>query len=344
MTRDAILDSFVSLGQHLSSQEPHFPDPVIKEAVKANPWFTPNTINHAANAIIYMLQEDHLQTWLNKYHYSTLPSTIGIVMAGNIPLVGFHDFLCVGISGHKAMIKPSRQDDVLIRWIAKWLIKKNEGLSERIEFVERLKGMDAIIATGSNNTSRYFEYYFRDIPHVIRKNRSSLAVLHGNEPRESLQLLGKDIFMYYGLGCRNISLILMPEAFPISSLLNALEEYSNVSDHSKYKNNYDYNKSIFLVNSIPHFDSGFLLMTESDQTNSPLAVLHYLKYKDQSEISDFIQRHRQNIQCISTENAWLENSISFGNCQQPGPDDYADGVDTMKFLEEINQSPLNLSC
>lgn len=259
---------------------------------------------------------------------------IGLILAGNIPLVGFHDVLCVLASGHHALIKASSNDTRLIKYILNLLVEIAPEFKTRFTFVERLAHFDAVIATGSNNTSRYFEYYFGKVPHIIRKNRNSIALLTGNETKEQLFLLGHDIFDFFGLGCRNVSKLLVPAGYDFVPFFEAVEPHQPIIHHHKYNNNYDYNKSIYLVNSDKHLDNGFLLVKEDERLASPLAVLYFEYYDDMPAATSRLAELSEAIQCIVTHgHIDIGNQVvDFGQSQQPRLWDYADGVDTMAFL------------
>lgn len=260
-----------------------------------------------------------------------------MILAGNIPLVGIHDVLSVLISGNHALIKASSQDNRLIKAVLNRLVAIEPAIAKQFTFVERLEGFDAVIATGSNNSSRYFEYYFGKVPHIIRKNRNSVAVLTGHETNEQLFSLGADIFSYFGLGCRNVSKIFIPRDYRLATFFEAIEPYHDIIDHHKYNNNYDYNKSIYLVNRNEHLDNGFLLLKEDTGLISPLAVLFYEYYDDMEELSAKLNDQSSNIQCIVSETPLNVNSqpVAFGKSQSPALWDYADGVDTMDFLTKL---------
>jgi hypothetical protein len=259
---------------------------------------------------------------------------VGLILAGNLPLVGFHDVLCVLVSGNIAQIKASSQDARLIKYVLQLLTNIEPAFKERYQFLERLAGFDAIIATGSNNTSRYFEYYFSKVPHIIRKNRNSVALLTGQESKEQLYNLGKDIFDYYGLGCRNVSKMLVPQGYDFVPFFEAIEPHYTVAQHHKYHNNYDYNKAIYLVNRDKHFDNGFLLLKEDSRLASPLAVIFYEEYLDLIAAQQTLTELKDQIQCIvSAAPIQTGNQVvDFGQSQQPALWDYADGIDTLQFL------------
>jgi len=335
MTLAERIDAFSELGNKLRklSNSDSDLDNIVDKAGNENRWFTPQSIAQAIEGITFLLDTDKLHNWVKNYNVSQTPNQVGIVMAGNIPLVGFHDFLCVILAGHTAVIKPSSQDMVLIKTIIEMLVKIDPRLSERIIIAEKLNNVDAVIATGSDNTSRYFKKYFQNIPHIIRKNRTSVAVLSGLESENELQLLGHDIFSFFGLGCRNVAKIYLPIGYDMKILLKAQEGHREVINHPKYFNNYEYNKAIYLINGVDHLDTGFALFTQNTDTVSPLAVIYYEEYADLLHLYDTLKLNADKIQCI-VSNSKLASlpTVSFGQAQQPDIDDYADNVDTMAFL------------
>ncbi|MDB5024043.1 MAG: acyl-CoA reductase [Mucilaginibacter sp.] len=333
-----LADVFSTLGGQLS-----YPDEeltaLIQDEHYYNAWFTPSSAQHAVKASGKMLNNQDLLTWLSRYDLSNnkVSKKTGLILAGNIPLVGFHDVLCVLITGNHALIKASGQDSRLIKHVLNMLVNIDAGFKEQYTFVERLENFDAIIATGSNNTSRYFEYYFGKVPNIIRKNRNSVAVLNGSETTEQLYNLGHDIFDYYGLGCRNVSKLLVPKDYDFVPFFEAIEPYQSIINHHKYNNNYDYNKSIYLVNRDKHLDNGFLLVKEDERMVSPLAVLFYEQYQDINAVQALLTRQSENIQCIvsAIPLAVSNQEVNFGKSQQPALWDYADGIDTMDFLTKL---------
>jgi hypothetical protein len=330
------ISAFSHLGEVISSLSEEEKDKIAREVINKNPWFIKDSVTTALNGISYFLKVEKLKSWISGYHFkNNKVKNVGLAMAGNIPLVGFHDFLCVLISGHRCMIKLSSQDPYLLPLITSWLIEIEPRFKDLISFEERLKNMDAVIATGSDNTARYFEYYFRNIPHIIRKNRSSCAIILGEESIAQLKDLGNDVFSYYGLGCRNVSKLFVPDGFDFSLLDKGWESFSGIINQHKYAHNYDYQKSIFLVNGTPFIDLGYLLLTENSNLVSPISVLYYEYYKDQSHIHSLIDTSKDKLQCIVSVNSWFENSVAFGQAQMPELWDYADGVDTLKFLTKI---------
>jgi hypothetical protein len=314
----------------------------IQKAKESNPWYTHFHITTALDALGKMLEKDKLEEWIARYpqidQQQSGPKTIGVVNAGNIPLVGFHDFLCVLMAGHRYYAKLSSQDQHLPETMAGLLKRIEPAFGERIFFEEdHLRNFDAIIATGSNNTSRYFHYYFSKYPHIIRKNRNGVAVLTGNETGRELQKLADDIFLYFGMGCRNVSKIFVPEQYEMKRLLDNLSGYEDVINHPKYANNYDYNKSICIINQVPHYDTGFLLLKEAPQISSPIATLHYETYTSPGEVKKKLELEQEAIQCIVTHSGEFPGGIPFGQAQYPDLQDYADGKDTMHFLLSLNQ-------
>jgi len=335
LTSKQRIKAFVQLSYILQNPDEQL-SLLISAAKQHNAWFTPQSTEMAVKAIAAMLNEHDLEKWINTDLDELYKMyAIGLILAGNIPLVGFHDILCVLASGNKALIKLSSQDKQLIPYILSKLSEIEPAFKEQFEFIERLKDFDAVIATGSNNTSRYFEYYFSKVPHIIRKNRNSIAVLNGNESREELKALGHDIFDYYGLGCRNVSKIFVPKGYNFNTFFESIEGFKSVADHHKYNNNYDYNKSIFLVNMDKHLDNGFLLLKEDERMASPLAVVYYEEYESIQEAEQKLLENAEGIQCIISTSDLSMSILPFGQSQSPGLWDYADGVDTMAFLRKL---------
>lgn len=337
LTSNQRITAFEALG-HLMAKTDEQLSALINSAHQYNAWFTPQSATMAVHAISEMLNITDLKTWISKEVANVEQSmlSVGLILAGNIPIVGFHDILCVLASGHKALIKLSSQDQKFIPYILNKLIEIEPGFEQQINYIDRLKDFDAVIATGSNNTSKYFDYYFSKVPHIIRKNRNSVAVLNGLETREDLKALGHDIFDYFGLGCRNVSKLYVPVGYDFRIFFESIEEFKSVADHHKYNNNYDYNKSIYLVNLDEHLDNGFLLLKKDARFVSPLAVLYYEEYQDLENLGSELLKNEDLIQCIVSNSNLPINTIPFGQSQCPGLIDYADGVDTMKFLRELN--------
>ncbi len=327
------IEAFAQLGAIIENLPTEERENLYARAAQGNPWFTKDNIEQALRGTVLFLSKESLIKWTEGYELnSVVPKKVGVAMAGNIPLVGFHDLLCVLIAGHTLIAKLSSQDTVLMNFIAEQLKKVNTNFNDKIFFEERLKDIDVVIATGSDNTSRYFEYYFRNIPHIIRKNRSSCAVIMGEEPAEELIQLGADVFSYFGLGCRNISKLFVPEGYDIGLLLTPWERFKEVVNHHKYANNYDYQKCLLLMNQNQFYDGGQVLLVENASLVSPISVVYYEFYKKLEELKEKIQSQEEKIQCIVSAKGWYAKSIPFGEAQSPQLWDYADHVDTMKFL------------
>lgn len=339
--------AFVKLGKYLTdfcdkcyAESPEV-DSELKEIVaKAghhNGWFTEDSVLFSLKQWGDLLTEENLKEWLSNYTFKKVidPKTVGIVMAGNIPLVGFHDFLCVLLSGNKVLAKLSSNDKILLPYLSKYLIQQEPSLGDKIAFVDgRMENFDAVIATGSNNTSRYFEYYFGNKPNIIRKNRNSVAVLTGNESEEELKALGEDIFRYYGLGCRNVSKIYVPKDYDFDALFKALYVYRDIVNQHKYANNYDYNKAVYLMSQFKIMDNGFIVLKEDEALTSPISVLFYSHYDDESSLRKELEAIEEQIQCVVSSES-RKSQVNFGETQKPCLNDYADGIDTMKFLLKL---------
>jgi hypothetical protein len=311
---------------------------LVAEAASArnyNGWFDEGMVRNALLALGESLREEKLRKWVSQYPLDTLSTekTVGVVMAGNVPAVGFHDFLSVLMSGHKILARLSSDDSKLLPAMANLLQSFEPDFEPYISFTDgRLQNFDAIIATGSNNTSRYFEYYFGKYPNIIRKNRNGIAVLTGNEDHTELESLANDIFLYFGLGCRNVSKIFVPKEYDFEPLLNVLAKRTEIAQHNKFFNNYEYNKAIYLVNGRQHFDTGNLLLVEDEQISSPVGVLYYEYYSSEDALRNTLMVRSEQIQCIMSQATFLPKVIQLGGSQQPDLWDYADGVDTMEFL------------
>ncbi|OJV12994.1 MAG: acyl-CoA reductase [Dyadobacter sp. 50-39] len=333
------INAFVRLGKFIG-------DPANEETIaewvagakSRNNWFTPANVRLSLNAITQeYLNEEKLKSWAESYPEPAQSCKIGVVMAGNIPAVGFHDALCVLISGHTLLAKPSSDDPLLIRALLGQLIEIEPEFKEYIHFVERLNDSDAYIATGSDNTARYFHYYFAKKPNIIRKNRTSVAALSGDETQEELRALATDILQYFGLGCRNVSKVFVPAGYDFTGFYQAIEEMADdYINHHKYFNNYEYNKSIYLVNRVAHSDNGFLLATESKALVSPISVLHYQAYNSVDELRTLLRESEEKIQCVvASPHLHLPEALPLGAAQTPGLTDYPDGIDTMAFLADM---------
>ena len=303
----------------------------------SNPWFTPENVTAAINAIACELTYENLFHWTDPYsqlQIETKPVTAGIIMAGNIPLAGFYDFLSVLISGNNLVAKTSSKDPQLIVKIGEILCNIESGFREKIEFTDgQLNNFDLVIATGSNNSSRYFEQYFGRYPNIIRKNRNSIAIIEGNETVGELENLGSDIFQYFGLGCRSVSKIFIPEEYDIKSLVSKWEPFAGLINNVKYANNYDFSKAVYLVNKENFLDTGYLLLIEEKGLSSPVAVLYFEYYASVSALQHEIESQKDQIQCVVGH-----SHVPFGKAQSPHLWDYADGIDTLEFLSKKNKA------
>lgn len=316
-----------TLKEYLTDKN-HDWEAVKQRASIANGWFTPEFIDTAVkNIVTSFLDEQKLQAWINHYHIddNINPKNVGIVMAGNIPLVGFHDFLAVFIAGHKQTIKLSSKDDILMKHIVEKMFHWNREANQQIVFATMLKGCDAYIATGSNNSARYFDYYFAKYPSIIRRNRTSAAILSGNETAAVLEKLADDIHIYFGLGCRNVTKIYVPEHYDFVPLLQSFAGYKYFTDHNKYRNNYDYNLSLLILNNRFYMTNESIILVENLSLFSPIAQLNYEFYTNTDEVIKAL-RTSEDVQCIAG------TDLPFGQSQSPSLMDYADGVDTMQFL------------
>ncbi|RYD59040.1 MAG: acyl-CoA reductase [Sphingobacteriales bacterium] len=330
LSREKRIELLVRLGQYILSDDEQWM--VAQQwAVSKNAWFTPGHITLALqNIAAEYLGKAKLEAWIKQYPEVTKPVKVGVVMAGNIPLVGFHDFLCGFMSGHDVYLKLSSKDEVLLRHIIHVLCDWEPAVAEQVHIADNLKGCDAYIATGSNNTARYFEQYFAKYPHIIRRNRTSVAVLDGTETKEDLTALAHDVFSYFGLGCRNITQVCVPEGYNFDNLMEAMTVYQDMIHHHKYKNNYDYYLAIYLLNRVPYLTNESLLLVENKLPFSAVAVLHYRYYNDKAELTTELTTS-DDIQSISGH-----GFKPFGTSQIPALGDYADGVDTMDFLTHLH--------
>ena len=338
ISRNQRINAFIKLGNFLAATEnTEYLQDLATAAYRKNNWFTPENVLESLNAISQkFLSEENLVNWANQYPETTSSLKVGVIMAGNIPAVGFHDALSVLISGHILWAKPSSDDPVIIQSLLQKLIEIEPAMAEQILFVDRLNDSDAYIATGSDNTARYFHYYFSKKPNIIRKNRTSLAVLTGSESDEELYALGKDILQYYGLGCRNVSKLMVPKGYDFTKFFIAIQSLDTLYlNHHKYFNNYEYNKSILLVNRVLHYDNGFLMLTESPAPVSPISVVHYEMYENIEQVKEYLLENSEKIQCVVSSADALTGTVPFGKTQEPALSDFADNVDTMAFLTAL---------
>lgn len=321
------------LGVYMKSQEEEWLAAQHRAHI-ANAWFTPEFIAVAISGIADdFLQKEGLIDWCEQYKVVDNPETynVGIIMAGNIPLVGFHDFLCVFVAGHKQTIKLSSKDNILLQHLINKMYEWAPDTRTTIQVAELLKGCDAYIATGSNNSSRYFDYYFRNNPHIIRKNRTSVAVLHGSESTEALEKLADDVYTYFGMGCRNVTQLFVPVGYDFLPLLEAFRKYDYLIENHKYKHNYDYGLALQMINQQYYMTNGSIILSENASSFSPVSQLHYQFYQQIEDV--YRQLNPEEIQCIAGT-----PKVPLGAAQHPGLSDYADGVDTMTFLTSLHSS------
>ncbi len=315
-------------------------DAALVHARVRNGWFTDEQVRFAAKGLSMMLDPQALEKWLASYpalNGSHAPKTVGIIMAGNIPFVGFHDLLCVLLCGHRAKVKVASDDAGLTPALIQLLSCFSPEMVALVEVPNgKLGAVDAIIATGSDNTARYFEHYFGQLPRIVRKNRTSVAVLDGSESEAELAALGEDVFRYFGLGCRNVGKVFIPQDFDLDRLFGALFPWKEIINHNKYANNYDYNKAVWLLDRAPIVENGFLIVKEEKALNSPVAALYYERFADASAVQALLKEEEGRLQCIVGH-----GHIQFGKAQYPGPGEYADNVDTLKFLLGLDHSSVN---
>lgn len=335
MTLAQRIDVLSKLGTHLQGKDEYL-DAVIHRTHFNNLWFTRENQERAIRAIANeLLNREKLESWASHYAIPDAPSgkTVGLVMAGNLPLVGFHDVVCTFVAGHKSKIKLSDKDKFLLPYLLNLLSRFDSATEGFFEIVEILNGFDAVMATGSDNSARYFEAYFGKYPHIIRRNRNGVAVLDGSETDEELHALGKDVFRYFGLGCRNVSKIYVPKGYDFQRLLESLHDFREIILHDKYKNNFDYNIALLILNRTPYLNNGCILLAENPAIASRIAMLHYEFYEEKAVLENELQSRSEEIQCIVAKPGLLDLPvITFGKTQEPRLADYPDGVDVMAFL------------
>ncbi|PHS67926.1 MAG: acyl-CoA reductase [Flavobacterium sp.] len=348
------IQAFVNLGEFMSqfstetySKKENIPNnddyfdemvSLIQLSKSYNGWFSEDNIQFAFKSWAEALTKENLGKWLSNYSVeNTANKTIALVLAGNIPLVGFHDFLSVLITGNKVLAKLSSNDKLLLPFLSKYLISVAPEFENKIKFTEeKLENFDAVIATGSNNTARYFDYYFGKYPNIIRKNRNSVAILTGKETQEQLEKLSDDIFRYFGLGCRNVSKIYLPKDYNFDNFFNGMFKWKKVINDNKYINNYDYNKAVYLMSQLNLLDNEFLLLKEDSNFSSPISVIFHETYENINDLKEIIKSETKNIQCV-VSTIGVENEIAFGETQNPQLWDYADDVDTVEFLLKLTE-------
>ncbi|MDR2009741.1 MAG: hypothetical protein LBQ22_04595 [Bacteroidales bacterium] len=307
----------------------------------SNPWFTEEFVKFSLSGWGKQLTRENLREWLDKYNISdkTFPEIIlGIIMAGNIPLVGFHDFICGFITGINMKIKLSSKDELLMKWVIDKFYEKNSDLKNSISYTtEKITGYNTIIATGSNNTHRYFEYYFSGYPNILRKNRNSIAIITGKETTEELERLADDIFIYFGLGCRSISKLMLPQNYNFNDMGKAFQKYLYLLDHHKYANNFNYQYALIAMNVVEHINFHDLLLVERKELYSPVAVVNFEYYSDMEDIKKYIYLNNENIQCVTSSEKFSDNIVNIGDTQRPRLSEYADNIDTVEFILKLQK-------
>lgn len=345
MDLNARIKAFVELGKRmLNDSKPdcgsNF-EKIVEEASIHNPWFTNDNVYFAIDSIAnHWLSAETLNSFVNKYPKSYFEPAeskkVVVIMAGNIPFAGFHDLFCVLLTGHRFLGKISSKDGHLMNAVIDFLIDINPEFKDLIELSEvTLHGFDAVIATGSDNSSQYFDYYFKKYPKIIRRNRNSIAVLTGNETDDDLKSLGDDIFLYFGLGCRSISKLMVPKGYNFNPMLKAFKAWQNLDSHNKYMNNYEFQKTLNQMNLISHIDTDFFLLKQHESISSTVGVLHYQEYESIDDVKKYLELHKEAIQCIVSDTKVLPNAIPFGMSQNPAIDEFADGIDTIEFLSKL---------
>ncbi|WKD86553.1 hypothetical protein KCTC32516_01929 [Polaribacter huanghezhanensis] len=307
----------------------------LKLAEENNSWFTKDNILFSLESWSNALSQENISTWISNQSFQKSEKKVAVIMAGNIPLVGFHDFLSVLISGHAVLVKQSSNDKNLMPFLAKYLEYVEPSFKNKIAFTEgNLTNFDAVIATGSDNTARYFEHYFKGKPSIIRKSRNSVAVLTGKESDTELTNLSNDIFKYFGLGCRSVSKLFVPEGYNFDAFFNGMYTKKEIINNAKYANNYDYNKAVYLMSLFDLLENGFLMIKEDESYSSPIATVFYEYYSDINQLKEKLQKDAHKIQCV-VANGVLDAEIAFGETQNPQLWDYADGINTLDFLAKI---------
>jgi hypothetical protein len=334
-----VLQNLSELGRRLKTS-PDLENEIVTTGEK-NPWFVADFVRTALDAVMHeMLDEEKLKQWLSRYELKAVKKTVGLVMAGNVPLVGFHDFLCCYVAGCSMKVKLSGKDDELFPFIINMLAEIDPGLRDRYEAVEKLQDFDCVIATGSDNTNRSFEYYFRNYPKILRKNRNSVAILTGEETAAELEKLADDIFLYFGFGCRNVSKLYVPAGYDFTTLFPYFEKYKWLHMHGKYMNNYDYNRTVLLLNKTAHLANEFVMLVENPAIASPISTVHFEYWKDIETLKVRLRENAAKIQCVvaNKPEIWeMPSVVRFGQSQHPELWDYADGVDTMEFLLGLSE-------
>ena len=330
------VESLVKWGEQIKAKDwqPHYP-----KIEQFNPWFTEENVRLALSGLLRYLDHNNLTRFVEKYqNHQQASKTIGIIMAGNIPLVGVQDLICCYLAGHRVLIKPSSQDTLLLNLLLGQWFTADPKADQSMNLVSDLKAtdIDALIATGSDNTNRYFKFNFQLLPGILRSNRTSIAVVRGNENFHQLQALGHDIYSYFGRGCRNVSKIMVPNGYDIRQLIEPHDAFRSLLNNKKYLNNYRYQKAIHLAQNLEHLDTGYSLLVQNETIGSPLSVLYFEFYHNQKHLKQLLDLHSEKTQCVASADGWYQNSYSFGSLQSPDLWDYADGIDTMAFLMKLS--------
>jgi hypothetical protein len=336
MNRSNWVDDFINLGENLTRFLEKPDENLLIKISEVNPWFIRSYVLNALTGILKYLHPGNINNWLSNYNIKRIKvKNIGIIMAGNVPLAGFHDLLCVLITGNNAIIRPSHSDTLLIELIITELQNINPFMRNRIILRTDLSGVDAIIATGSDNSARYFKYYFNSIPKLIRANRSSCCIIDGLETLDEVTALSDDVFLYFGLGCRNVTKIYLPVKSGLHSLIKGFSKYSWITEHKKYLNNYMHNRSLASLRFQSFTDSGYFLFVENNSIVSPVGMIYYETYSDHNDLKIKLAAHQNKIQCIVCHSEILPQSVRFGEAQFPHLWDYSDGIDTLDFLNNL---------
>jgi len=333
------INAFAALGDYIDQMPLEEFQNLSGKSILYNPWFIPKNLTLAIKGILKYLDKNNLQQWVGNYSLTEIPGkNIGVIMAGNIPMVGFHDLLSVLISGNSLQAKLSSKDPTLVPYLTGQLCKIEPKFEPHIQYMDAIEvlNVDAVIATGSDNSARYFHYNFSAKPHVIRQNRTSIGIINGTETKKEINQLGEDIFHYFGLGCRNVSKIYIPQGYDINSLSIGLKDFQDVINNSSYYHNYLHSRSIYRINRQKHIDSGYQIFKEDPQLVSPIGVLYYETYDSINNLQRKLEPFREKIQCVVSQKGWFNQSIYFGKTQTPELWDYADHVDTIKFLVNLN--------
>ena len=339
MYKEIFIKNFSTLGRSVenalqSAYNNTLLDRAFEDSLRLNPLFTIN-MQHEALKIICkkFLNINCLHNWLTPYKELLFEreSTVGIVMAGNLPLVGFHDFLVTMASGSRAQIKLSGKDRLLPA-LFEMLCEINPYWRARVAFTEHLpENIDLLIATGGEEASKFFKSEYDEIPKIVRSSRSSIAILKGDETIDELRRLSDDIFLYYGMGCRSVSTLLVPFGYTFELLIEAFKNKENAITSEDYLSAYRYQKALAAMNKSGYSDGGFYILREHSSFPPPMGVLNVLTYRNVDQINEFIDSNKLHLQCV-VNRKFNNSNIEFGEAQYPSLDEYADGVNSLEFL------------